>query len=179
MPGVRRVTNTAYVYAQQFQLGAKVCTFKGVFATKNMVNGDLRVCSLVLPDQIHGCSSLRIHRWRRYPDRVWQESFMTIPPRGATSRPHWVASLSRGRIPVEKTIKSTSSSLPSAKRMVLRASTPSCTISRVFCWCERARPYFFDFATQLLAAHLIKLFRHQHGGQIWSGRSGDHGERAV
>ena len=37
-----RITNTAHVHAQQFQLGAHVCAGEGVFAAEDMVNGDLR-----------------------------------------------------------------------------------------------------------------------------------------
>ena len=36
------VANTANIYAQQFQFGAEIGTFKGVFVTKNMVNSHLR-----------------------------------------------------------------------------------------------------------------------------------------
>ena len=37
-----RIANTAYVHAQQLQLGAHVCTGKRVFAAEDMVHGDLR-----------------------------------------------------------------------------------------------------------------------------------------
>ena len=37
-----RVANTADVNAEQLQLGAQVCAFKGVFSFENMVNGNLR-----------------------------------------------------------------------------------------------------------------------------------------
>ena len=37
-----RIANTAYVHAQQLQLGAHVCAGEGVFAAQDMIHGDLR-----------------------------------------------------------------------------------------------------------------------------------------
>ena len=74
------------------------------------------------------------------------------------ARPHWVASLSRGRIPVEKTIKSTCSSLPSAN--LHGFSGLAALLDNLFgvllVW--TFTPILSILTLQLLAAHIIQLF---------------------
>ena len=67
-------------------------------------------------------SRARTRRWRKCPDRrCGSASSITMPPRSPTARPAARASSSRGRMPAENTIRSVSSSLPSANRRRWRA----------------------------------------------------------
>src|SRR5690242_10630977 len=68
-----------------------------------------------------------------FSSEVRQSPLMTMPPRGATSRPQALASSSRGRMPAEITITSVSSEPPSAhtlhaQRFDARAQQPSAAL---------------------------------------------------
>ena len=63
-------------------------------------------------------------------------------------------------------MKSTSSRLPSAKCMVLRAVPPPLTISWVFFAGVYLDAHALDLAAQLVTAHRVELFGHQHRGEL-------------
>ncbi len=69
-----------------------------------------------------------------------QASSITMPPRSPTARPAARASSSRGRMPAENTIRSVSSSLPSAKRMRCACARAVDDLDACSCRCGYPRP---------------------------------------
>ena len=162
-----RITNTAYVYAQQFQLGAKVCTFKGVFATKNMVNGDLRHfvawCYQTKYTVVPACAftdgvDIRIGSLAGiiYDDTPTRSNVQT------TLGCQLIARTDTGR---EDDKVDFQFAAVGKTHGFTRFNTFLHNLKSVFAGVN-AHAHTFDFATQLLAAHLIKLFRHQHRGKF-------------
>ena len=162
-----RITNTAYVYAQQFQLGAKVCTFKGVFATKNMVNGDLRHfvawCYQTKYTVVPACAftdgvDIRIGSLAGiiYDDTPTRSNVQT------TLGCQLIARTDTGR---EDDKVDFQFAAVGKTHGFTRFDTFLHNLKGVFAGVN-AHAHTFDFATQLLAAHLIKLFRHQHRGKF-------------